>query len=317
MEISDMPTADTTQGMDLKSLQYFVRAAETGSFSHAALSFGVAQSALSRHLAQLEALTKAPLFFRTGRGVKLTDLGQRMLPKAAEILRQAGEFVDEAVSLNGQPEGLVRIGLLPGICGRILSKLTPILLSRYPKIRLSVFETHSGDVEMMLSDGRIDLGLYNRYRPIKDPLREALYTGDMFLVGRAGTDVMSGKSVRFSRLAELPLIMPRQPNSMRSIFDEIAARKKLKLNVVLEVNPSLAMQQVLRSCDVYATLPSHGLTEQLSHEALQMRPITHPTVKQTLYIEATRHHPMNSAALVVMHHTRLLMQQLAQSELNV
>lgn len=305
-----MPNSDAFLQLDLRALQYFVRAVETGSISQAALSLGVAQSVLSRHLSQLEALTQGPLFFRTGRGVALTELGEKMLPKAADILRQSGQFIDEAISLKDQPEGLVRIGLLPGICGRLLSKLVPIVMARYPKVRLSAVETHSGDIEMMLSDGRIDIGLYNRYRPLRDPTREALYTRDMFLVARLGSKALAADSIRFSHLATLPLAMPRGPNSLRSIFDEIAVSKRLKLNVVLELNPSLAMQQVLLNCDIYTILPSHALSETRLSQALGRIPITHPTVKQTLYIEATRHHPLNSAARAVMHQARVLVHQI-------
>src|SRR5699024_7448124 len=118
-EISDMSNLDDLLRLDLKSLQYFVCAAETGSFSQAALIFGVAQSVLSRHLAQLEALTKAALFYRTGRGVELTEHGKKMLNKAAALLRQAGQFMDDAASVNRRPEGTVRIGLIPGIGGQL------------------------------------------------------------------------------------------------------------------------------------------------------------------------------------------------------
>lgn len=296
--------------LDLKSLQYFVRAAETGSFSQAALSFGVAQSVLSRHIGQLEALTKGSLFFRTGRGVALTELGQKMLPKAINVLREAGSFVDEAVSVQNQPEGTVRIGLLPGICGHLLNQLVPLLMEQYPGIRLNVLESHSGDIEMMLADGRLDIGLYNRYRPLRDHTREALYTRDMFLVAKVGSEALDGKSIRFSRLANLPLAMPRRPNSLRSIFEEIAAKKKLQINVVLEVNPSLAMQQVLLNCNVYTILPSHALCEPNNDNKLGRIPITHPAIKQTLYIDATRHHPPSSAARIVLRQITVLMREL-------
>lgn len=300
-----MPDLDALTQLDLRALQYFVRAAETGSLSRAALSFGVAQSVLSRHLAQLETLTQGRLFYRTGRGVELSELGTKLLPKATDILRRSGQFIDEAMSRREQPEGLVRIGLLPAICGQLLSKLVPVLMARYPGVRLSVEETHSGDIELMLADGRIDIGLYNRYRPVQDPEKEALYTREMFLVARRGSSALNAKRIRFAELAELPLAMPSRPNSMRSIFDEIAASKKINLNVVLELSPSLAMQQVLLDCDIYTILPSHALVES----GLERIPITHPAVKQTLYFEATRHHPLNSAARVVMQQMRGLLQQ--------
>ncbi|MYN14205.1 LysR family transcriptional regulator [Pusillimonas sp. TS35] len=309
-----MSDSDAFLKLNLYALRYFVRAAETGSLSQAALSVGVAQSVLSRHLAQLESLVQGRLFFRTGRGVELTELGKEILPKAVDILHRTGQFIGAAASVKGRPEGLVRIGLPPGICGRLLSKLVPIIMVSYPGVRLCVYETHSGDIEMMLSDGSIDVGLYNRYRSIRDPSKEALYTRQMYLVARRGSSAFAAKNIRFCQLADLPLAMPSRPNSLRSVFDEIAVSKKLSLNVVLELSPGLAMQQVLLNCDVYTILPSHALMDKDVSPLLWRIPITHPAVNQTLYIEGTRHHPLNRAARVVMDHARLLVQQLANED---
>src|SRR5690625_5084803 len=104
-----MPIQDRFLCLDLKSLYYFVRSAETGSFSQAALSCGVAQSALSRHIAHLEKLTEGPLFFRTGRGVKLTELGQKLLPKAINLLRETETFINEATNNKNEIKGEVKI----------------------------------------------------------------------------------------------------------------------------------------------------------------------------------------------------------------
>ena len=55
--------------MNLKQLEYFVRVAELGSFSKAALVLGVAQPALSRQVRALETDLRETLLLRNGRGV--------------------------------------------------------------------------------------------------------------------------------------------------------------------------------------------------------------------------------------------------------
>ena len=69
--------------MNLKQLEYFVRVAELGSFSKAAMILNIAQPALSRQVRLLETGLHANLLTRTGR-----DLGQ-LLPLLDRIDRES------------------------------------------------------------------------------------------------------------------------------------------------------------------------------------------------------------------------------------
>jgi LysR family nitrogen assimilation transcriptional regulator len=66
--------------MDLAGLRLFVQVAEAGSLSRAATGLETTQPAISRRIAAFEQAWGGRLFHRTGRGVMLTDLGERVLP---------------------------------------------------------------------------------------------------------------------------------------------------------------------------------------------------------------------------------------------
>ena len=74
--------------MDLKQLEYFVHVAEFGSFTRSSRYLQVAQPALSRQVRALEVELRQALFERNGRGVTLTEAGQRLLEHARGILQQ-------------------------------------------------------------------------------------------------------------------------------------------------------------------------------------------------------------------------------------
>ncbi|MEL6782539.1 MAG: LysR family transcriptional regulator, partial [Pseudomonadota bacterium] len=76
----------------LRQLQYFVAVADTGAFGKAAQALAVSQPSLSQQLATMEADLRAPLFERTSRRVRLTALGERLLPRARMILQELREF---------------------------------------------------------------------------------------------------------------------------------------------------------------------------------------------------------------------------------
>ena len=82
-----MPRGQGEMVMNLKQLEYFVRVAELGSFSKAALILNIAQPALSRQVRLLETDLHVTLLTRNGRGVVLTEPGQRLFDHSVGILQ--------------------------------------------------------------------------------------------------------------------------------------------------------------------------------------------------------------------------------------
>jgi LysR family transcriptional regulator, nitrogen assimilation regulatory protein len=74
--------------VDLRKLRYFVSICETGSLSKASAKVSVAQSALSKHLAELEEELGTELVDRSPSGVKPTQGGRILLDHARAILLQ-------------------------------------------------------------------------------------------------------------------------------------------------------------------------------------------------------------------------------------
>ena len=87
--------------MDLKQLEYFVRVAELGSFTRAAIALNIAQPALSRQIRLLEVELKQNLLTRNGRGAVSTEAGKLLLAHGRGILHQ----VDRAREELGQVRG--------------------------------------------------------------------------------------------------------------------------------------------------------------------------------------------------------------------
>ena len=75
--------------MDLKQIESFVRVAELGSFTRAAIALGVQQPLLSRHVRQLEVELRQNLLDRNGRGVTLTEAGRALLLQASPLWTSA------------------------------------------------------------------------------------------------------------------------------------------------------------------------------------------------------------------------------------
>ena len=98
--------------MELRHLKAFVEVATQGSYVRAANSLGIAQSALSRQVASLEREVGGRLFHRNGRGVALTEIGQRVLPQGRALIADASAFAQAARSPADRPAGEVTMKVI-------------------------------------------------------------------------------------------------------------------------------------------------------------------------------------------------------------
>jgi DNA-binding transcriptional LysR family regulator len=85
------------------ALRPFEAAARLGSISAAARELGVTQPAISRHLSQLEADLRQPLFERTARGLRLTEAGRACQAAVAGEGIALGRFVQRGVLVVTTP----------------------------------------------------------------------------------------------------------------------------------------------------------------------------------------------------------------------
>jgi len=122
----------------LDAMQVFVRVAELGSFSAAAVQLGVARSAVTRQVAALEAHLGVKLMVRSTRRLALTSAGTAYLEKCRVILNLVETAETDVAAERLDPRGNIRISL-PLSFG--LTRLAPLLLDfyrLYPEVRLDM-----------------------------------------------------------------------------------------------------------------------------------------------------------------------------------
>src|SRR6218665_2642684 len=148
--------------MDLKQLEYFVRVAELGSFTRAAIALDVAQPALSRQVRLLEVELRQNLLTRNGRGATPTEAGKILLEHGRGILHQVQLAREELGAARGSLAGRVSIGLPPSLSRLITVPLTHAFREHLPQAQLTLTEGFSVLMNEGLRLGHLDMAvLYN------------------------------------------------------------------------------------------------------------------------------------------------------------
>ena len=162
--------------MDYSAWKLFIEATELGSLSKVAVAYGTSQPHISRQISELERECGGRLFQRTGRGVVLTELGQRVAPKVRAWLAGTEQLANDVRTSAGTPIQRVRIGSLPSTAYPLVTTLYYRLRKRYPLIQLAVREGQGTQLETWLEDGSVDLAILYRSSPSPK-------NGDTYLVG--------------------------------------------------------------------------------------------------------------------------------------
>ncbi|MGJ8527125.1 LysR family transcriptional regulator [Maritalea sp.] len=122
----------------IRALEYFMKVAETGSFSAAAALFGVPPSSISRRIQDLEASLGVNLLHRTTRSVRLTEIGSIYLDQIRPAVG-AIAYADQIVgNQSEEPSGLLRITTSPSYGRLHLLPALDKLRRLYPKLIVDI-----------------------------------------------------------------------------------------------------------------------------------------------------------------------------------
>ena len=155
-------TATTPDALAVDDLRWFGLIAEAGGISQAARRFDAPKATLSRAIARVEATAGAPVFDRTGRGVRLTPLGEHLMPAAGGAIAAARDAEEALRSMTDAPAGPLRIA-----AGALstLQLLTPVLrrlAGEHPAVRIDLRVTSRAldpieeEIDVCLRIGRPD-----------------------------------------------------------------------------------------------------------------------------------------------------------------
>jgi DNA-binding transcriptional LysR family regulator len=281
--------------MELAALRAFVKVAELGNISQAALALGLTQPSVSRTLFALERELESPLFHRTGRGVTLTEVGEAALSQARAVLAGSDRLVTQMRDLGHAPSGTVTVALLPSFMRAVAADLFDEVKRKYPRVVLRMLEGFTVQNEDWLSDGRADIALVTRYRDVRGARRNVLAVSSLMLVGdprRAKAD----RSIRFRELAKVPLVLPAAPNGLRVQMDDVARRLRIRLQVVSEADSLEAQKAIISRQRCYAVLSEHTVRQEGLDHTYETQLIVEPKVRRSVVMSTTTHHPPSRAA---------------------
>jgi DNA-binding transcriptional LysR family regulator len=122
----------------LEEAEIFVHVVKAGSFTAAATELGVTKSHVSKQITRLEERLGTRLLQRSTRQLALTEPGLAYYERCAEALAVVTEAEDAATTLQGSPQGTLRVTVPASFGSRYLEPLLAELQAVHPQLQLDV-----------------------------------------------------------------------------------------------------------------------------------------------------------------------------------
>lgn len=244
--------------LDWDKLRIFHAAAEAGSFTHAAQTLHLSQSAISRQVSALEQDVGVALFYRHARGLILTEQGEMLYRTAHDVLMKLEGVRSRLTENRENPSGLLRITTTVGLGSGWLVELMHEFTNLFPDVQVQlILDNEELDLTMRHADCAIRL----RQPQQPDLIQRRLFTVHMHAYASEGYIAKSGKPETLEALDDHRIVTfgESAPSYLTGLnWLEKAGRPDGSARIpTLQVNNLLSIKRALQSGVGIGVLPDY------------------------------------------------------------
>ncbi|HSG04309.1 MAG TPA: LysR family transcriptional regulator [Marinobacterium sp.] len=242
--------------MDSATLQAFVEVAHSSSFSAAAQSLFITQSAVSKRIAQLEAQLNTRLFDRIGRSVSLTEAGRTLLPQAQRILAEFEDARRLLNNLSGEVTGRLSLATSHHISLHRLPQALGKFVKTYPDVEMDLRFYESEVAYDAVVRGDIELALIT-LSPETDTriVAETLWLDRLHYCVAEDHPLAQQPNIEFNQINAYPAILPASNTFTYQIVHQQLSSLGLKPNLGISTNYLDTIRMMVRTGLGWSLLP--------------------------------------------------------------
>lgn len=260
--------------MEFRQLTCFLTAAQTQNFRKAAELCLIAQPALSRQIAALEAELGVELFRRVKQRVVLTDAGREFAQYVRGALDLLQQGQQEMSKFQEGESGTVLLGSNQSMATAFLPRIFTAFHQRYPQILVRVHGANSSAVISLVERGEIDLGFAFDPRERSETVTvKELFRQPLNLLVAASHPLAREPlaALTLERIVSEPLFLLGEALRLRQVLERIFIQRGLVVRPVVEIDSIEGLKELVRQGNgVTITLPA---LHQVNESNLVLRPI--------------------------------------------
>ncbi|MBA3997641.1 MAG: LysR family transcriptional regulator [Candidatus Accumulibacter sp.] len=281
--------------VSLRQLRAFLAVARLGSFSRAADSLHVTQSALSGLIKELEGVLGLQVFDRSTRKIQLSEVGRKLHPIVDKVIQDLDAALDEVASLKALKKGVLRIAAPQLISCTLLPEVIAAYRLAHPDIQVRLVDCVVESVLARVFSGEVDFGIGPERDPTPEIEARTLFEMPFMAVFPLDHPLGELERIRWADAVQYPIIALQGQFTERLSVDLHAALPHLTLTPSNEVTfMTTALSMVSANLGIAACLP---YARSLAHPyRLQMRLLHEPEVTRKFFVFTRNGRSLSPAA---------------------
>jgi LysR family hydrogen peroxide-inducible transcriptional activator len=185
---------------------------------------------------KLEEELDVVIFDRKTNPIITTDCGKSILEEAKKVLYHSYNLKHISSEIKGKIEGELRIGVIPTVAGNLLHRILPLLLKKYPNLKLSIQEITTNNITHQLKMGELDVGILSTPLNMAELEEEVLYYEKLMVYGQvkqSNTKYLSPKD-----MVDENIWLLEQGNCLTDQIINVCSLNTKKLNANLNFSPN-------------------------------------------------------------------------------
>ncbi|MBY4833860.1 pca operon transcription factor PcaQ [Burkholderia dolosa] len=258
-----------------RHLQCFLAVAQLGGVQKAAESLSITQPAVSKTIAELEAILGVKLFERGRHGAQPTREAQLFMPHANACVLALRQGVGLLAREGGAAAATLEIGMLPTVAASLAPALMKALAARWPRVVVRIATAANAELLERLKAGAIECAIGR----LSEPERmvglafEQLYNEPLVAVVRAGHPLLSSAAPA-AELARYPVVLPPYGTLIRQSAEQLlGACGAPPLDAFIEVLSVSVARALALENDAVWFVPLYAAEYDLSGGALARLPL--------------------------------------------
>ncbi len=220
----------------MQVLKYIEKISRTGSLRSAAEELGITPSALNRRILGVEEELGVEIFERHPSGLRPNIAGEILLKHIRDQMADMERVKSRIADLSGMRAGHINIATTREMAPYFLPDLIKTHLVDFPAVTFSVNLHERGEAENSLLDNSNDIAFV--FQPMHLQNLQTVYAGhqDIFVVISQDHPLAGQEALYIYDCIDFPLVLPKRPEGIRQVLDEIAAKVGLTLAPTVESN---------------------------------------------------------------------------------
>ncbi|WP_233834628.1 LysR family transcriptional regulator [Paraburkholderia sp. ZP32-5] len=222
--------------LDLTSLRLFVAVCQERNIARAAEREFIASSAVSRRIAEIEAMIGLPVIQRQSRGITVTPVGETVLRYALAIIGNIEQMSAELSRFSSGVKGRVRVVANLSSIVQFLPEDVAAFGRAFPDVSIELEEENSADVLRIVDEHGADFGICNRVEG-SEAFEQVPYRQDRLAVLVPGGHRLAGTTrVAFDELLDDSFVGLRSESALTRLLAQQATSAGRPLDVRIRVS---------------------------------------------------------------------------------